>query len=299
MEEAQSTQGATDLDTGMERRVMKFEYPDDMKPHWKRSSPEFSQIVNAGSLAMPFLEPYLIRSMGIAKKQITDPALLVEVEDYVAQEAAHYQQHRRFNNMLKAHGYTCIDALEEGLKRDYTGFSQNRSLKFNLAYAEGFESMALAIGHMLVERREELFGGADPAVSSLILWHFVEEIEHKNVAFNVYDALYGGYFYRIFGLAYATVHIMAYTGRAYRALLREDGLWQAFKTKWAMWRELGKIFWWLTPKMMQPLRPGYRPSDVADPQWALDWVAIHARGDERLNRLDTDHLSDATPALAA
>jgi len=288
----------TEFDTGMERRVMKFEYPEGMDPHWKKRSPEFSQIVNAGSLAMPFLEPYLIRSMGIAKKHIKDPAVLAEVEDYVAQEAAHYQQHRRFNNMLKAHGYRCIEDLEARLKRDYTRFSQDRSLKFNLAYAEGFESMALAIGHMLIERREELFGGADPAVSSLVLWHFVEEIEHKNVAFNVYEHLYGGYAYRIFGLIYATAHIFAYTGRAYRALLREDGRWPGSKSKWAMWRQLGKIFWWLTPKMARVLNPNYSPSKVEDPQWARDWVALHQQGDERLNRLDTDHLGQKAPALA-
>lgn len=287
------------IETGMERRVMQFEYPEDMHPHWKKSSPEFSHIVNAGSLAMPFLEPYLIRSMGIAKKQIKDPVLLAEMEDYIAQEAQHFQQHARFNDLLKARSYSCIEGLEAQLKRDYTNFSQRRSLKFNLAYAEGFESMALAIGHMLIERRQELFGGADPAVSSLVLWHFVEEIEHKNVAFNVYEHLYGGYFYRIFGLLYATLHIFAYAGRAYRALLREDGLWPGMKTKWAMWRELARIYWWLGPKLLKPVWPGYHPGKVKDPQWAKDWVAIHQRGDERLNRLDTDHLTHTSPALAA
>lgn len=287
------------IDTGMERRVMKFEYPSDMHPHWKKTSPEFSHIVNAGSLAMPFLEPYLIRSMGVAKQHIKDPVLLAEVEDYIAQEAQHFQQHRRFNDILKARGYKCIERLEEQLKRDYTKFSQKRSLKFNLAYAEGFESMALAIGHMLIERRDELFCGADPAVSSLVLWHFVEEIEHKNVAFGVYEALYGGYFYRIFGLLYATLHIFAYTGRAYRAMLREDGLWPHMKTKWAMWRQLAKIFWWLGPKIAKPFRPGYHPAEIDDPQWAKDWVALHEQGEERLNRLDTDHLTENSPALAA
>ncbi len=288
-----------DIDTGMERRVMAFEYPENMHPHWKKSSPEFSHIVNAGSLAMPFLEPYLIRSMGIAKKHIKDLVLLAEVEDYIAQEAQHFQQHRRFNDILKARGYTCIDGLEERLRRDYTNFSQNRSLKFNLAYAEGFESMALAIGHMLIERREELFGGADPTVSSLVLWHFVEEIEHKNVAYGVYEHLYGGYFYRVFGLFYATLHIFAYAGRAYRALLREDSLWPNLKTKWAMWRQLAKIFWWLGPKLAKPLLPGYHPAKIADPQWAKDWVALHDKGEPRLNRLDTEHIAENSPALAA
>ena len=287
------------IDTGMERRVMTFEYPPDIHPHWKKGSPEFSQVVNAGSLAMPFLEPYLIRTMGVAKKHITDPQLLAEVEDYIAQEAQHFQQHKRFNDLLKARGYTCIEKLEEQLLADYTKFFQDRSLKFNVAYAEGFESMALAIGHMLVEHRQELFGGADPNVASLVLWHFVEEIEHKNVTFSVYEHLYGGYFFRVFGLLYATAHIFAYTGRAYRALLREDGLWPGLKTKWAMWKQLAKIFWWLGPKWARPFKPGYDPAKVKDPQWAKEWVALHRQGEDRLNRLDTDHLENKSPALAA
>lgn len=287
------------MQTGLFKRVMSFDYPEGLSPHWKKTSPEFSQIVNAGSLAMPFLEPYLIRSMIVAKSKISDPALLAEIEDYIGQEARHYQQHRRFNELLKAHGYTCIEGLEAQLKSDYTGFSKNRSLKFNLAYAEGFEAMALAIGHMLIERREELFGGADPAVSSLLLWHFVEEIEHKRVAFDVYQHLYGGTAYRIFGLLYATGHIFAYTGRAYRALLREDGLWPGMKTKWAMWRQLGKIFWWITPKMARALMPGYNPAKIKDPQWALDWMQMFKQGEDRLNYLDTDHISEKKPALVA
>ena len=43
------------------------------------------------------------------------------------------------------------------------------SLAFRLAYAAGFETMALAIGHMLVRHRTFFFADADPSVSSLVL----------------------------------------------------------------------------------------------------------------------------------
>ncbi|PCJ51526.1 MAG: hypothetical protein COA70_14070, partial [Planctomycetota bacterium] len=66
--------------------------------HWNHNSPEFSQIVNSASLAMPYLEPYLIRSMREARKQITDPALQKDLDLYVAQEAMHFRQHRKFND---------------------------------------------------------------------------------------------------------------------------------------------------------------------------------------------------------
>ena len=108
---------------------------------------------------------------------------------------------------MRAAGYSCIEGLESRLDEDYTRLEKQRSLRFSLAYAEGFEAMALVIGQMLIEERVYLFGNSNPAVASLVLWHFVEEIEHKNVAYDVLHHLYPGYFLRISGLIYATTHI--------------------------------------------------------------------------------------------
>ncbi len=93
----------------------------------------------------------------------------------------------------------------------------SRSFAFNLAYAEGFEAMALAIGHMLVDDRDYLFGDGEASVGSLILWHFVEEIEHKSATYDVFKALDGRYAWRIYGLLWATIHIMARTRQGYAA----------------------------------------------------------------------------------
>ena len=193
--------------------------------HWNKDKPEFSHIVNAASLAMPYLEPYLIQSMREARPKISDPILQRDLDLYIIQEATHSKQHKKFNKTISDAGYTSVTGIEHTLANDYKKLALTRSLRFNLAYAEGFESMALAIGHMLIEDREHLFGHSDSNVASLVLWHFVEEIEHKNVAFDVFDHLYGSYIWRMIGLFYASTHIFLRTGQAYRALLKEDGLW--------------------------------------------------------------------------
>lgn len=145
----------------------------------------------AASLAMPYLEPYLIQSMREARPKITDPVLQRDLDLYIIQEATHSKQHKKFNKTIRDAGYTSVARIEHTLANDYKKLALTRSLRFNLAYAEGFESMALAIGHMLIEDREHLFRHSDSNVASLVLWHFVEEIEHKNVAFNVFNHLYG------------------------------------------------------------------------------------------------------------
>jgi uncharacterized protein len=275
-------------------RQVDFVYPPAMKGHWNPAKPEFSQIVNAASLAMPYLEPYLIKSMRAARPQITDPALQADLDAYVRQEATHYKQHRLFNDELKARGYRCIEALEARLQREYAALETRRSLAFNLGYAEGFECMALAIGHMLVADRAYLFGNSESGVASLVLWHFVEEIEHKNVTYDVFDHLHGNYFGRVRGVLFAMTHIFLLTRSGYQALLQEDGLWRNWRSRWALARLLARIFRQITPRLLRILMPGYNPRQVPDPPWARAWAALYAR-DRSALRLDTRRLDAPEP----
>lgn len=279
----------------MEMRRVPFSHDETKSAHWNASKPEFSQIVNAASLAMPYLEPYLIRSMRKARPLITDEALQKELDLYVAQEATHFRQHQKFNDELAALGYESLPPFEAKLAADYQRLGETKSLKFNLAYAEGFESMALAIGEMLIDDRDYLFGGSEANVASLVLWHFVEEIEHKNVAFDVFDHLYGSYAWRLLGLAYATGHIFWRTGQGYRAFLKEDGLWRDLKSRWRLAKLLGRIFAKLTPKLLRILAPGYHPSQIKDPAWGVAWAALYDEAPERVAALDTNRLAEPLP----
>jgi uncharacterized protein len=262
----------------MSVRRMKFRFGEGLGGVWNRARPQFSHIVNAGSLAMPYLEPYLIETMRQARALTDDPALAAEIDLYIGQEAAHYRQHQLFNRTLAAFGYRAVPELEAVLKADYQAFAAERSFAFNLAYAEGFEAMALVIGRMLVEDRVYLFGDGDPAVSSLILWHFVEEIEHKCATYDVFEALDGRYAMRIYGLLFATFHIMGRTRQGYRALMIEDGLWHDWRSRLALYGLLLRIFRRLAPGLLRVMLPGYDPRQVADPEWVVNWWARHAEG---------------------
>src|SRR4029077_10378318 len=124
-------------------------------------------------------------------------------------------------------------------------------------------------------------------VSSLVLWHFVEELEHKSATYDVYQAVCGGYFYRVYGLLYAAVHTMWRTRQGYVELLKIDGLWGKWRTRWALKKLLFRIFSYLVPVVLRHALPGHDPAKVADPDWLRIWVDAYDRGDERLKRLDT------------
>ena len=272
-------------------RKMPFEFPEDINAHWNAGKPEWSHMVNGASLTMPFLEPYLIRTMRKALGKIDAEKLQKEVKLYMGQEAQHYQQHRKFNDILIENGYPGLREIEAQMKEEFADFEKNRSLKFNLAYACGFETMALAVGHWLVRDREYLFGGSDTRVASLILWHFVEEIEHKNIAFDAYQAVYGNYLYRIYGTLFAALHVMKFSRKAYQLMLKKDGLWGSFRSRWKLLKTILRFFSSMVLPMASASLPGHHPAEVEDPQWCLDWISAYSDGDNLLAVLDTDNMN--------
>ena len=277
-------------------RKIPFEFPSDIPAHWNANKPEWSQMVNGASLTMPYLEPYLIKSVRMGLSEIDDPELRRVASDYCAQEGQHYRQHRRFNDALIENGYPELRELEQDMTEAYEKFVERKSLKFHLAYAAGFESMALAVGHWLVDNRTFLFGESDPRVASFILWHFVEEIEHKNAALDVYNAVYGDYFYRIYGLFVASFHVMAMSRRAYRSMLKTDGLWFRPASRVRLWAMVGRFLMQTLPHMLRCCAPGHDPRQIEDPQWVRDWVAAYRDEDDRVPMLDTRNLDNALSA---
>ena len=280
-------------------RKLQFEYPDDLRAHWHPARPEWSQMVNAASLLMPYLEPYLIDAIRAALPAITDPALREEARGYMGQEAHHYKQHRRFNELLVARGYDGIRGYERTLAADYARFAHGRPLAFQLAYAAGFETMALAIGHMLIRMRTFFFAQADPAVTSLVLWHFVEELEHKHAAFEVYQHVVGRWGMRVYGLGFAMVHTLGRTRRAYVMLLRHDGLWGRWRTRLRVKLLLARIFGYMLPWIVEALSPWHQPRRFRDPAWAREWIRLYDDGAPDLIHLDTRQMHRSPAAMVA
>lgn len=99
-------------------RRVQFEFPEGLAADWHPARREWSQVVNAASLRMPSLEPFLIEAVREAIPRLRDPALAAEARGYVGQEAHHFRQHRRFNDRLIALGYEGIPAYEAQLERD-------------------------------------------------------------------------------------------------------------------------------------------------------------------------------------
>ena len=163
----------------------------DAQPWWTPSHPPLGHSLNGGSVNLPYLEPYLIKVMKQARKELeaVAPELLPDVDVFNRQEANHFKTHARFNAVLRER-YEGMEAFEDEIRRDFESFLE-RPLKWNLAYSEGFESLGLIQAEFFFEHMDDLVEDADPAVLELWRWHLAEEFEHRCVCHDVYHALYG------------------------------------------------------------------------------------------------------------
>lgn len=278
-------------------RRIPFEFPDDIRPHWKADEPEWSHMVNGASLTMPYLEPFLIDSVREALGRIDDPVLREQAKAFNAQEGQHFRQHRRYNELLKAHGYPELARIEEEMQASYDRMRAKRSLQFRMAYTAGFESMTLGVTAWLIERRRRLFGGADPRVASFVLWHFVEEAEHKRVAFDVYQAACPGYWMRAAGVIVGSLHLMWLSRRGYVAMLKRDGLWWNPRSRLRLWRRVIEFGTFALPFMLRSLSPWHDPDHEPEIPWVRAWIRGYAAeaDTQRLPLVDTASADLAPP----
>ncbi|MEM8621098.1 MAG: metal-dependent hydrolase [Actinomycetota bacterium] len=280
-------------------RRIPFEFGDDLAPIWNPEHAEWSYMVNGASLVMPYLEPFLIATVRDAAKEIDDEAVLEQARGFASQEGQHFRTHRRYNELLKRNGYPTLELVEANMKRSYDKLRE-RSLTFRLAYTSGFETMTVGVTDWLVGERVRLFGGADTRVASFVLWHFVEESEHKSVAFDVYQAARGRYWQRVLGVFVGSFHVFWWSRKGTVEMLKVDGRWRSLRSRWRLWKRTAEFFVNVLPVVIRSMSPAHDPRDHADPHWVREWInGYAAASDGPVPLLDTSDAEMPVPFAAA
>lgn len=259
----------------MKARFPKFDFAN-VRAHWAPNA-EFSQIFNAASLIPNYVEPYLLKVMKQAQIQI-DPKntkLHEDLDIFCKQEMQHMKHHRVYNNAIRSQGYEGLSEFEAKFEADFVEFLSKRSLRFNLAYCEGFESMSASACEAWFEDYDDLLENADPATSDMWRWHLAEEFEHRTVCSDVFHALSGldpvsRYFYRLYGYFYALKHLGAFSKACAGYLLAKDRegmtpaeLQASLKRQKAIKKRIMKR---MLPMMLKIISPLYDPAKRPDPK---------------------------------
>lgn len=258
---------------------MQFELTDDIPRHFAPREPEFSHAVTAFMAALPYLEPYFIHNIREASRELTDPELKKEVETFIAQEARHAQQHRSLNQRMARH-YPDLPRLEKAIKERLDRSRKRDSIAYRMAYTAGYETLTYHVVGFIMNNRHRWLADADPNVLAMLCWHGAEEVEHKSVAFDVFQAIHGGYGLRVAGFFAALVMTVRDIDVMLRYMLKSDGLWHKPSSQGRLLRFRLAMLRDFAPRVLGYFRPGYHPSQYTDPPAILRWIRRYEAGED-------------------
>jgi hypothetical protein len=92
---------------------------------------------------------------------------------------------------------------------------------------------------------------------------------------------------------------MVLSRRAYRTMLRHDGLWWRPRSRLRLWAEVLRFFGRVVPHMARCCLPGHDPRTIADPPWVTEWIAAYRDGAPGVPMLDTQTLGARLAPVAA
>jgi uncharacterized protein len=255
--------------TNITVRYLKFnlEEDKDFNAEVIPGEAEISYLVVGLSMILPYLEPYLIKHSLAGQKIVNDPALLHDMRQFSQQEGQHYRQHSLFNDRVRKQ-YPELELLERRAKEDYERLSR-RGLKFNLAFAEGCESLTHPLGIFMWN--SGMIRDMRGSIADICAWHFLEEMEHRTVAYDAYYHLYGGYWYRLWVSLIAQSHTLIFMFACSRLMLRSER--NRFQARGGWFGRISRIWKWLRlagkylfPQLWKTYLPSYNPRNLVVPQ---------------------------------
>jgi len=231
-----------------------------------------SAFVVALSGSFPPGEKEFIQSVRLFMDQVRDPKLIADVKDFTAQEGQHSLQHKLMNEAFDRLGYSATRVSEqfEEIEQEW---AEERSDADRLAATVVMEHITAVMAHFALTRPEE-FDPLPDSVRELLLWHAIEEIEHKSVAFDVYEECVGD---RNRLRRQLLLHMVLFPlgiRDFQRMLLRELGHKPTWKERAEMARYLlgpGGLVVSVLPRYLALLKPGFHPWDVDNSHLVDEW----------------------------
>jgi predicted metal-dependent hydrolase len=172
-------------------RRIRFSYPTgSLRQHYVDGDLVMSHAMAYLSSVFPEGEDFFVRSVRRHADQLTEPELQPRVRGFIGQEVTHGREHQQLNERLHQMGYPT--RLGDRTTRVFFALCERTLSPLTcLAITAALEHYTAVFAETLLsdERAQALLGQTE--VRSMLLWHAVEESEHKSVAFDVYRAAGG------------------------------------------------------------------------------------------------------------
>jgi uncharacterized protein len=166
--------------------------------HWVPGDAQTTHTINVLHLLLPAGEKWFCEVYRKALPKVTDEQLRADVKGFIGQEAIHSRAHAAVLEHLSGQGidttpYTNkVEWLFDRLLGDWLW------LGMRLAIIAAVEHFTCILGNWIIDDSDRLDQlAADPTMLDLLRWHGAEEVEHRSVAFDLYQHLSGSYLVRI------------------------------------------------------------------------------------------------------
>lgn len=266
-------------------RAMGFPFDASIRRFWLYGDPLATHLSNGLNLLFPDGERFFIRSVKHYLPEIEDPDLVDRIKGFFGQEGRHGHEHERFNKILAAHGYDTERFLSWYREVAYEVLEKNSPPALRLSITAALEHFTASMAKNALTT--SILDNAHPTVADLLRWHAAEEIEHKSVAFDVFQKVDGRYGMRVAGLVLGFGALLFFWQRATRDLLEQEA---ARGTDLSGYRESGR----LNPQyaaetdrrramfrdaFLEYLRPDFHPDQIDDAAIARALLQSMGRAD--------------------
>ncbi|WP_291842598.1 metal-dependent hydrolase, partial [Maricaulis sp.] len=206
------------------------------------------------------------------------PELASQIKDFARQEAFHTREHNAFNQRVIEDGYDVSHALktvEESLALARQGHPVAQ-----LSITVSLEHFTAIFAHLAL-KDATLYAETDRESQRMWLWHAIEEIEHKSVAFDTYAHVMREvkpikrWGIRCAVFARVSRDFIFKRWRESLALLAQDGI-TGLRARaglaWYLWGRPG-ILRRVLPAWLAYFQPGFHPWQVDDRNLIADTEA--------------------------
>jgi len=237
---------------------------DDMPNYWCDNEPTLTHYFTGLSTLFPEGESYFVRSVRTVRHILEKNSQLDrDVGAFIGQEAMHSKEHHAFHVSAQQHGLN-PESLEKLTGIILKTIEKIFPKKWNLLLTVGLEHYtAVLVVEMMNNVHHRM---TDERIRDLWLWHSIEETEHKAVAFDVYQHIYGkglrAYIPRVVIFTFGFLFISFLTTVYQLILLHRDK--QLFNRKsWRKFLDFGsQSSKTLRPKFLKYYRFNFHPNNV-------------------------------------
>ena len=217
---AKTSNSLNGASVGIPPRHIDFNFPQSIPTYFYAGNATATTFFAMLSGFFPPGERYFMDSVRHFRSRVTDKAQRAAVSGFMGQEAIHGREHDRLNELLAERGFdmgTPDRFVKLGLK-----VLEMLPPSTKLAATTFMEHFTALLAEQLLEDKD-FHGLADPEMIKIWQWHALEELEHKSVAYDVYELVGNRHSERVAAAAASLVVLLPMLGVTWAWMLARDG----------------------------------------------------------------------------